>query len=213
MKQAFFIEGTTPPTPFQGRVSVYANSNSNVFVVDSTGATRQLDLVSSGGPNITFGRDTFQSVSTAINNTLFAQPSYLSCAATVNSLSVQLFTPDTNPSASLALGIYSSRTDLGSGLYPDALLGETAVLIGSSQVLGWNTLPLISPVVLAAGWYWLVINCQPVIARFARNGATGDFIYTNANNGSAPITFTNPFPLSANTGTSQCAFFALASPS
>jgi hypothetical protein len=78
-------------------------------------------------------------------NLLLAQKATLDQAGTLQSLSFYV----TQAAGSLRLGIYDATGPNGG---PGALLAQTNAFV---PVVGWNTAPVITPVHLAAGTYWL----------------------------------------------------------
>ena len=78
---------------------------------------------------------------------LNGSPATLAAIGTLSTLSVYVGT--TAPGAHLRIGLYS--TDANGR--PGALLAQT---VEGTAIAGWTTLPVIAPVSLAAGTYWVL---------------------------------------------------------
>ena len=126
-------------------------------------------------------------------NILIVQQADLSQAATIQSLSFYV----TSASGQLRLGIYDDSNG-----NPGTLRAETAAF---TPVVGWNTKPVLTPVLLPAGTYWLAYLPQSNSLHFrvALNGSARGYYYSY---GPMPTTFPSP-PLTADVHWSLYATF------
>ncbi len=126
---------TPQPTSTPTFTSTPAQTATNTFTATATNT--QSPIFNIGETNI------LATPYSGIGNLLIAQQVTLSQAATVQSLSYYVSTAG----GQLRLGIYTN-----SGSAPGALMAQTAAF---TPVTGWNTQPVITPVPLSAGTYWL----------------------------------------------------------
>jgi hypothetical protein len=111
-------------------------------------------------------------------NLLLAQQATLAQAATLQSFSFYV----TRSAGQLRLGIYdASGPDGGPGIKK----GETAAF---NPVVGWNTRSVTTPVLLAAGTYWLAYFPSGNTLAF-RKESTGSARYYSRTFGAMPTTF------------------------
>ena len=143
---------------------------------------------------ITIGEDAILGMDDYGNgNILIVQQADLSQAATIQSLSFYV----TSASGQLRLGIYDDSNG-----NPGTLRAETAAF---TPVVGWNTKPVLTPVLLPAGTYWLAYLPQSNSLHFrvALNGSARGYYYSY---GPMPTTFPSP-PLTADVHWSLYATF------
>ena len=134
-----------------------------------------------GGTTILFGRTATAGLDDSSDDGyLNGSPATLASAATLSSLSVYIGA--TTPGANVRLALYASDA----GGTPTTLLAQTAE---GAAVAGWTTLPVISPVSLAAGTYWILAltDNSAVVYRYATGLPSTSFY------GWAPQTY-GPFP-------------------
>lgn len=132
-----------------------------------------------GGGTITFGETNVLPVDDGGNgNLLVAQQAALTQAGTVQSLSFYVVTP----AGKLRLGIYDATGPNGG---PGAKRAETAEL---TPIAGWNTAPVMTPVALPAGNYWLAYLASTNDLRF-RMTTSGSGKWYSVAYGTMPPTF------------------------
>ena len=120
-------------------------------------------------------------------NLLAAQSAKLSQAATIQSLSFYV----TAASGNLILGIYDATGPNGG---PGALKASTNSF---TPTTGWNTAKVVTPVLLAAGNYWLAYLPSSNALGFVKTNASGNCKYYSYNFGSLPSKFSTS-PASCN---------------
>ena len=143
-------------------------------------------------PFFNIGETTILGISySGAGNQLVAQQVTLSQTATIQSLSYYVSTAG----GQLRLGIYNN-----SGSVPGTLAAQTAAF---TPVAGWNTQPVITPVSLPAGTYWLVFLPQnnTLAGRMTYAGAGRYYGYTF---GALPATYSASSP----SGTFRFSFYA-----
>ena len=124
-------------------------------------------LGSAQAQSVTIGSTTVWSASDGDNgNLLLAQVAKLPQAATIQSLSFYV----TTASGQLALGIYDATGPNGG---PGALKASTYFI----PKTGWNTAKVATPVLLAAGSYWLAYLPSSNALSFLKTNATGNCKY------------------------------------
>lgn len=129
-------------------------------------------------------------------NLLLAQKEILGQGATINTISFYV----TSPSGTLVLGLYNN-----SGAGPGTLLASTATF---TPVAGWNTAPVITPVLLAPGTYWLAYLPSSNALKFVQNPEPGGFAGVHFAAGPLPGTFPSP----TLTGPGQWSLYATLTP-
>lgn len=130
--------------------------------------------------SITIGDTNVESINDGSNaNFLFAQQATLSQSATIQSLSFYVRTASGN----LRLGVYDATGPSGS---PGALKAQTNSF---TPVTGWNTQPVVTPVSLPAGTYWLAYLPQNNGLGFQNVLGTGLEYHVGVTFGSLPTTF------------------------
>ena len=179
--------------------------NAQVTAVDTNGTESDCSLMASGvanpdattlpqgvsGVQLAFAPDATTTTATlgdftvesgaasSLGGVLDAQQTSLPLAGTLQSLSVYV---DTS-SGKLALGLYDATGPSGG---PGKLLASTLAV---SPTTGWNTLPVVTRVPLAAGNYWLALtvdNNTMVLRRVLSGSAKRAFSFT----------LMNPYPAS-----------------
>ena len=151
-------------------------------------------------PTITMGETAILTVDDSGNaDMLLAQQATLTDPATLKSLSFYVASAD----GTLILGVYDAT---GPGGGPGEKKAETAEL---TPIDGWNTAPVMTPVLLAAGTYWLAYAPSSNDLHFERAGDDTGNIASFANPyGPMPQTFsTNP-----STTTDHWSFYATLNP-
>ncbi|MCC6300837.1 MAG: VCBS repeat-containing protein, partial [Anaerolineales bacterium] len=141
---------------------------------------------------ITLGETTILSANySGMGNRLAAQQVTLSQSATIQSLSYYVSTAG----GQLRLGIYNNN-----GSNPGTLVAETAAF---TPVAGWNTQPVLTPVLLPAGTYWLAFLPQnnSLAGRVTAAGVGRYYSYTF---GSMPSSYST----SPTTGVFRFSFYA-----
>lgn len=130
---------------------------------------------------ITMGETTaFSDGDSGNGNSLIAQNATLSEAATLQSMSFHVRTAAGN----LRLGVYDAT---GSGGGPGALKAQTNSF---APVVGWNTMPVITPILLPAGNYWIVYFPSSNSLSFSTDfDSTGSYRDANLTFGPMPATF------------------------
>jgi hypothetical protein len=148
------------------------------------------------GPIVIGVNSILQSADSNNGNLLLAQEAVLSQPATIQSMSFYV----TRASGNLILGIYGNT---GSG--PGSLLASTAPF---ATVRGWNTRPVVSPVALAAGTYWLAYLPSSNSLGSVKASLDGGAVFKKTTFGAMPKTF----PKGVSTTPSQWSFYATLSP-
>jgi len=142
-------------------------------ITPSSGAT-------SGGTPITIGETKVASVNDGGNgNLLLAQKATLSQTATLQSLSFYVRTTG----GKLRLGVYDATGASGG---PGQLKATTNSF---TPVVGWNTQPVITPVSLLAGTYWLAYLDNNDNLHYPTQLGVGNFKSGNQTFGPLPTTF------------------------
>src|SRR5215831_7351778 len=119
-------------------------------------------------PTLTMGETTqLPSPDNGNGNLLLVQDAQLTAAGTLESLSFFV----TTPAGSLILGVYDAS---GTGGGPGKLLASTAPF---TPVAGWNTQPVIAPVKLTVGTYWLAYLPSDNNLAFLKENAKGTAYY------------------------------------
>ena len=138
-------------------------------------------LAQQGAGTITIGENTIlPNGDNGNGNLLVAQNATLSQPAIIQSLSFYV----TTAGGSLRLGIYDAT---GPGGGPGALKAQTNSF---TPVVGWNTQPVITPVSLPAGTYWLAYLPQSNTLAFRKNEVSGTSgRYYSYTFGALPATF------------------------
>lgn len=131
-------------------------------------------------------------------NLLVAQQATLAQAATVQSLSFYV----TQAAGRLRLGVYDASGPSGG---PGTKLAETAEW---AAVVGWNTRPVLTPVTLAPGSYWLAYFPSDNNLAFVKTALGQGGRYYSLTYGALPATF-SPTPSSTP---SQWSFYATLNP-
>src|ERR1019366_7120857 len=135
--------------------------------------------VSTVGTSINIGEITILSVDDYGNaNLLCSQSTTLSQTATIQSLSFYVSTAAGN----LRLGIYDAT---GPGGGPGAKVAETNAIVPS---VGWNTVPVITPISLPSGTYWIAYLTDNDGLHFCNTGS-GTIDYYTYTYGALPATF------------------------
>ncbi len=130
---------------------------------------------------------------------LLAQEATLVSAATIKSLSFYVASADGN----LRLGVYDATGPDGG---PGAKKAETAEFI---PALGWNTVKVQTPVLLAAGTYWLAYAPSSSDLHFERaDDGTGKIAFFQSPYGPMPDTFSD----TPNTVEDHWSFYATLTP-
>ena len=132
------------------------------------------------------------------SNLLVAQQASLGQIATIESLSFYV----SAPAGRLRLGVYDAT---GPGGGPGAKMAETNEI---TPAVGWNTAPVISPVSLPAGAYWLTYFPSDDNLNFEITTSTGSYRYYSLAYGAMPPTFST----TPNGGTGHWSFYATLSP-
>jgi hypothetical protein len=112
-------------------------------------------------------------------NLLLAQMAKLSQTATIQSLSFYV----TNPKGNLRLGIYDATGPSGG---PGALKAQTNAF---ATVKGWNTSPVVTPVSLVPGNYWLAYLPSSNNLGFVKQNNSGNCWYYTHTFGVLPSKF------------------------
>jgi hypothetical protein len=112
-------------------------------------------------------------------NLLLVQDAQLTAAGTLESLSFFV----TTPAGNLILGVYDAS---GTGGGPGKLLASTAPF---TPVAGWNTQPVVVPVKLAVGTYWLAYLPSDNNLAFLKENARGTAYWYAFTFGALPSTF------------------------
>ncbi len=110
---------------------------------------------------------------------LLAQQATLAQSGTLQSLSFYV----AGASGKLRLGVYDAT---GPGGGPGAKLAEAAEI---TPVVGWNTAPVVTPVALAAGTYWLAYAPESSSLHFRLVQGVGTLRYYTKAYGVMPTTF------------------------
>jgi hypothetical protein len=130
---------------------------------------------------------------TGNGNLLLAQQATLAQAAKLESLSFYV----TAAAGMLRLGVYDATGPNGG---PGAKKAETAEI---ATAAGWNTTPVVAPVSLPAGAYWLAYLPSDNALQFKRDGAVGMIAYYAFPYGPLPDTFS----ATPTTGTDHWSFY------
>ncbi len=125
-------------------------------------------------------------------NMLLAQQTTLTQVGTLNSLSFYVSTVG----GQLYLGVYSNNAGI-----PGTLLATTAVF---TPIAGWNTKPVVTPVSLAVGTYWLAYHPSSSSLGFVNSAVGGGSKYLTRTFAALPSSFGSPVSTSA----SQWSFYA-----
>jgi hypothetical protein len=134
----------------------------------------------SSGSTITIGETTvFGDTDGGNGNLLLVQDATLSQTATIQSLSFHII----NAAGNLRLGVYDAS---GPGGGPGQLKAQTDSF---APVAGWNTQPVITPISLPAGNYWLAYFPSSSSLSFATNFGIGQYKYASLAFGPMPSTF------------------------
>jgi hypothetical protein len=131
--------------------------------------------------SITMGETTILATDDSGNaDLLLAQKATLPKAATLRSLSFYVATA----AGMLRLGIYDATGPDGG---PGAKKAETNEIVAAA---GWNAIPVVTPVLLPAGDYWLAYAPSDNNLHFERgNDGTGSIAYFSSVYGPMPATF------------------------
>lgn len=158
------------------------SSSGGPFTVTATTGSRSGTAsvtVTAAGSTSTFGETAVLGVDDGNNSGLLvSQLVSLAQSGTLQSLSFYV----TQAAGMLRLGIYSAS---GPGGGPGSKLAETAEF---SPVVGWNTVPVATPVILAAGSYWLAYLSNSNSLRF-RNAGSGSGKWYSVSYGPLPATY------------------------
>src|SRR6267142_3395386 len=131
-------------------------------------------------PTTTFGVTTVYPTTDGGNLGLIcAQKATLNADATLQSLAFYIVTANGN----LRLGLYDAT---GANGNPGKKLAETASV---KTVKGWNTLPVLSPVALKAGTYWLAYEVDANATQYAVDRSSGALVVADSTYGTLPATF------------------------
>jgi hypothetical protein len=134
-------------------------------------------------------------------NILSSMSASLSQTATIQSISFYV----TNAAGLVRLGIYDASGPSGG---PGALKASTAEI---TAISGWNTVPVITPVSLSAGTYWLAFLVSDSNLGFVKTtDASSSSRFYNYTYGSLPATFSTT-PTSSATHKSLYATLSLSS--
>ena len=149
---AIGLEDTSSPYSVTWDTTLVPNGSHTLYAIarDSSGNTsstvRTVTTSNAAVTSFTIGETNLLSFNDSGNgNLLLAQENTLPQQATLQSMSFYI----TTASGSLRMGVYD---DTGPGGGPGAKRGETASIV---PVVGWNTVPIITPVLLPTGDYWL----------------------------------------------------------
>jgi hypothetical protein len=121
-------------------------------------------------------------------NYLLAQEATLPYASTIESISFWV----TAAAGNLILGIYDATGPSGG---PGNLVATTAGFAPTAN--SWNTANVVTPVVLAAGNYWLAYNPSSSLTFLNNGGATGNCAYYS-------YTYSGALPATFSTAPSSC---------
>ncbi|MBI1826092.1 MAG: PQQ-dependent sugar dehydrogenase [Planctomycetes bacterium] len=167
----------------------------HTITVPATAATYTATFT--GAPNTTplqIGETTVFNESDCCNgNLLLAQDAILSQPGTLQSLSFYV----TQAVGDLRLGVYDST---GPGGGPGAKRAETNSF---TPVVGWNTVNVITPVVLSPGTYWLAYLPQSDGLEFRADRSIGTIMYYSYPFGPMPATFST----APGTGVTRWSFY------
>jgi hypothetical protein len=135
------------------------------------------------------------------NGDLFlAQKTPLNQAGTVDSLSFYI----TAPAGQLYLAVYSDSAGI-----PNALLATTALFTPAcSTVPCWVTQPVVTPVLLQPGTYWLAYHPSSSSLAFVKADIGGGSVFYARTFAAPPATFGQPF----STTSSQWSLYATLTP-
>ncbi len=125
---------------------------------------------------------------------LLAQQATLSQAARLQNISFYIVTAN----GTLRLGLYDST---GSNGNPGNKLAET---VDITPVVGWNTVPVVTQVNLAAGTYWLSYEVSSKLARYLTSYNVGPIVFSTQAYGELPPTF----PASPTASAGHWSFYA-----
>jgi chitodextrinase len=175
---SYFNTGLTASTQYTYTVSAYDAAGNNSAQSSSASATTQ---ASGGGGSITIGETTVLPNADSGNaNLLIGQNATLSQTATIQSLSFYA----TAAAGNLRLGIYDATGPSGG---PGTLKAQTNSFVTTT---GWNTAPVITPVSLPAGTYWLTYLPDNNGLSFVKNSVSGTSgLFYNYTFGPMPATF------------------------
>jgi hypothetical protein len=110
---------------------------------------------------------------------LLAQKATLNQAATLQTISFYL----RSPNGTLQLGVYDAA---GANGNPGNKVAETAAV---TPIGGWNTIPVLTQVNLAAGNYWLAYEVSSNSAQYLTSYNQGPIVLTKQAFGALPVTF------------------------
>ncbi|HEY8073641.1 MAG TPA: hypothetical protein VIF62_06020 [Labilithrix sp.] len=180
-----FQAGTTPGGPF-------------MVTVASGGVSATAMVTVKAKTEVKFGETNVLTVDdTGAQDMVFAQDADL--AQTAQLVSISLYVK--NPSGNVRLGIYDASGPDGG---PGAKLAESDM---AAATMGWMTLPVISPVTLNAGKYWLAFASDDNNLVFEKAGdGTGNLATMQNGFGPMPDTF-DDMP---NTDTDHWSLYATA---
>ncbi len=159
-------------------------------------ATATLNVVTKPPMTVNIGEMNVLNVDDNGNqNLLLAQEATLDRAATLKSLTFYI----TNAAGNLRLGLYD---DTGPNGGPGAKKAETAEV---AAVAGWMTVPVVTPVALAKGNYWLAYAPSDNALGFRQAGdGTGHLAYFSQTYGPMP----DAFSTTPTTDTNRWSFYA-----
>jgi hypothetical protein len=159
-----------------------------------TEATAAAGTFTMGQPNI------FASANSGDANLLVAQKTPLNQAGTVNTLSFYV----TATAGQLYLGVYSDNAGI-----PSSLLATTAVFTPTCQAYPcWVTQPVVTPVLLQPGNYWLAYHPSSSSLAFVKADVGGGSVFYSRTFAALPSTFGQPF----STTSAQMSFYATLTP-
>lgn len=188
---AFYLkDNVVETTTISANASKYGSAS---FMAEFTQASPSPSPTPSSSQTIVMGNQTVESnVDSGDASELVSQSATLTSSGILESLSIYI----NNTGGNLILGVYDSSGASGS---PGHLLAMTASFV---PVTGWNTQPVVSPVALSAGTYWLTFLASsntlgPVYV------ARGSGIYSSPSYSSMPSSFG-----SGTSQTDQYSFYA-----
>lgn len=112
-------------------------------------------------------------------NLVVVQRATLAKAGTLRSLSFHVL----NASGQLRMGVYDAT---GANGNPGARVAETAPF---TPAAGWNTQPVLAPIELAAGTYWLAYHPSSSSLSFSTNYGAGRYCYQARTFGALPARY------------------------
>jgi glucose/arabinose dehydrogenase len=150
------------------------------ITVPAAATTYSASFTATSSVPVTIGETTvFGSADSGNGNLLLVQDATLSQTATIQSLSFYVL----GPAGQLRLGIYDAT---GPGGGPGNLKAQTNAFAPGA---GWNTQPVIAPVSLPAGNYWLAYLPSSSSLSFATNFSVGTYKFASWAFGPMPSTF------------------------